>query len=108
MTQDMSNKIMTLNITGLRLAVTLLLMMVLGVSAVKADDITEGLYYIASKGKKYKSHYATILTWSRKNDKKNTKDDIIPDWFNEDLSGQKLMTDKDYKKEMEDILKEME
>lgn len=64
--------------------------------------------YIASKGKKYKSHYATILTWSRKNDKKNTKDDIIPDWFNEDLSGQKLMTDKDYKKEMEDILKEME
>ena len=26
--------------------------------------------YIASKGKKYKSHYATILTWSR-NDKKN-------------------------------------
>ena len=28
--------------------------------------------YIASKGKKYKSHYATILTWSR-GDKKNKK-----------------------------------
>ena len=28
--------------------------------------------YIASKGKKYKSHYATILTWSR-NDNKNNK-----------------------------------
>ena len=25
--------------------------------------------YLASKGKKYKSHYATILSWSRKDDK---------------------------------------
>lgn len=30
--------------------------------------------YIASKGKKYKSHYATILSWSRK-DKVKEKDD---------------------------------
>lgn len=36
-----------------RLVITLLLMMVVGVNEVKADDITEGLYYIASKGKNY-------------------------------------------------------
>lgn len=41
--------------------------------------------YIASKGKKYKSHYATILTWSRKESKGNTKQDVTPDWFNKDL-----------------------
>ena len=27
--------------------------------------------YLASKGKKYKSHYATILTWARKEEKEN-------------------------------------
>ena len=32
--------------------------------------------YIASKGAKYKSHYATILNWSRKDDKD------LPNWFN--------------------------
>ena len=41
--------------------------------------------YIASKGKRYKSHYATILTWSRKESKGNTKQDVTPDWFNKDL-----------------------
>lgn len=38
--------------------------------------------YIASKGKRYKSHYATILTWSRK---ENKKEDVTPEWFNKDL-----------------------
>lgn len=33
--------------------------------------------YIASKGDKYKSHYATILNWSRK------ENDNLPHWFNE-------------------------
>lgn len=32
--------------------------------------------YIASKGAKYKSHYATIINWSKKDDKN------IPEWFN--------------------------
>lgn len=40
--------------------------------------------YIASKGKKYKSHYATILSWSRKNKKdKNKQDDELEKWLNE-------------------------
>ena len=44
--------------------------------------------YIASKGKKYKSHYATILTWNR-TDKKDTtgskKEKIVPDWLGKDI-----------------------
>lgn len=36
--------------------------------------------YIASKGKKYKSHYATILNWSRGDKKEN-----IPEWFNKEV-----------------------
>lgn len=35
--------------------------------------------YIASKGKKYSSHYATILTWERKNKSTNSKP---KDWKN--------------------------
>ena len=38
--------------------------------------------YIASKGKKYKSHYATILTWSR-GDKKNERP--LPEWFDKEI-----------------------
>ena len=53
--------------------------------------------YIASKGKKYKSHYATILNWSR-------KDINAPDWMNKEIDSN--VTDKDVK-EMEQILKEI-
>ena len=38
--------------------------------------------YIASKGDKYKSHYLTILNWSRK-DKK--KEDNLPHWYDKDF-----------------------
>lgn len=40
--------------------------------------------YMASKNKKYKSHYATILNWSRK-DKAN-----IPEWFDKEQNTQEL------------------
>lgn len=53
--------------------------------------------YIASKGKKYKSHYATILTWSRK----EQKEDIIPEWFNKDTN---VNVSNEDQKEMENIL----
>lgn len=49
--------------------------------------------YIASKGKKYKSHYATILNWSR-NDK---KDSIEPEWLG-----------KEYVKEINEEAEEVE
>ena len=42
--------------------------------------------YIASKGKKYKSHYATILNWSR-NDKKES---IEPEWLDKEIKEEKL------------------
>ena len=34
----------------------------------KINDLS---YYLASKGAKYKSHYATILNWARKDEKKS-------------------------------------
>lgn len=40
--------------------------------------------YMASKNKKYKSHYATILNWSRK-DRANT-----PEWFDKEQKTQEL------------------
>ena len=56
--------------------------------------------YMESKGKRYKSHYATILTW----DRKETKD--LPKWFNKEHKEEKLTIDE--QKELENILKEME
>lgn len=56
--------------------------------------------YIASKGKKYKSHYATILNWSRKDIPKEEND--VPSWFYKDLDKEE---DKD--EELDKILKEI-
>ena len=44
--------------------------------------------YIASKGKKYKNHYATILNWNRadkKDDYGSKKEKIVPDWLGKDV-----------------------
>ena len=44
--------------------------------------------YIASKGKKYKNHYATILNWNRadkKDDYGSKKEKIVPDWLGKDI-----------------------
>ena len=42
--------------------------------------------YIASKGKKYKSHYATILTWSRGDSKTdNKKHSVEPEWLDKEI-----------------------
>ena len=56
--------------------------------------------YIASKGKKYKSHYATILNWSR-----NEKQEV-PEWFNKTIPEEQI-SEKD-KKEIEDWIKDYE
>lgn len=55
--------------------------------------------YIASKGKRYKSHYATILNWSR-----NNKIESIPKWFDKEISINE--TSKEEQEELENILKE--
>lgn len=57
--------------------------------------------YIASKGKKYKSHYATILTWAR--GKETTT--ITPKWFNEKITDEQISLEE--QNELENILKEM-
>ena len=51
--------------------------------------------YIASKGKKYKSHYATILTWARK-DKKDIKQGIIPEWFDKEIEEEEMSDETKY------------
>ena len=54
--------------------------------------------YIASKGAKYKSHYATILNWARQDDKE------IPGWFNKSTTKKKL-TEKEML-ELNELFKE--
>ena len=56
--------------------------------------------YMESKGKRYKSHYATILNWSRK----EIKD--TPSWFDKDNKTENIT--KEEQKELENILKEIE
>lgn len=57
--------------------------------------------YIASKGKKYKSHYATILNWYRK-DNPNSKP--IPEWFNKEFeSSGDEESDEDFKNFIEEF-----
>lgn len=57
--------------------------------------------YIASKGKKYKSHYATILNWYRK-DNPNSKP--IPEWFNKEFeSSGDEEPDEDFKNFIEEF-----
>ena len=53
--------------------------------------------YIASKGNKYKSHYATILNWSRKDDKQ----EHLPNWFNQNFKKEEKGL-----KELNEILEE--
>lgn len=55
--------------------------------------------YMASKGKRYKSHYATILNWSRK---ENKVEKDIPNWFDKELN-----VEEDNDEELENILKEI-
>ena len=61
--------------------------------------------YIASKGKKYKSHYATILNWSRKESNGN-----VPEWFNKKLNNEKVSAEdiKEMDKLQSELLKEIE
>ena len=46
------------------------------------DDRIERLSsYVASTGKSYKSHYATIRNWARKEADKPIRKEIVPDWL---------------------------
>jgi len=55
--------------------------------------------YIASKGKKYKSHYATILTWARNDNKSKTNE---PKWINKEIKAD-TMTPEEYEIFMKEL-----
>jgi cob(I)alamin adenosyltransferase len=37
--------------------------------------------YVASTGKPYKSHYATIRNWARKDAEKPVRKEVVPSWI---------------------------
>ena len=47
-----------------------------------ADRIERLSSYVASTGKSYKSHYATIRNWARKDAEKPGRKEIVPSWMN--------------------------
>ena len=53
--------------------------------------------YIASKGKKYKSHYATILTWARGENKNET-----PEWLDKEIPKKEISNEE--QQELQNIL----
>lgn len=59
--------------------------------------------YMKSRGKRYKDHYATIRNWSRR---ENKKEDIIPEWFDKDLSNPDLTTTNEMNKILEELQNE--
>ena len=77
------------------------------VDAKKFIDYYEANNWTDSKGNKVKSWKQKVITWETHQPKQQIKEDIIPEWFNKDFSNQKLMTDKDYKNEMEQLINEM-
>ena len=53
--------------------------------------------YIASKGAKYKSHYATILNWARHDEKD------LPKWFNKEPEERKLSDEE--QRQLEELIR---
>ena len=53
--------------------------------------------YIASKGDKYKSHYATIINWSKKDDKN------LPGWFNK--NPEERIRTEDEERELQELIR---
>ena len=74
-----------------------------------AERIENLSYYIASTGKVYKSHYATIRNWARKdaqNPKKPSgKKEIVPEWMNKPKKN--FFTDYDSNAEMSDLERQL-
>jgi len=65
------------------------------------EDKIENLSgYIASKGDKYKSHYATILNWARK---EKGKEENLPDWWDKTYE-RKEPTDEE-RRELEELIR---
>lgn len=64
------------------------------------DKIENLSNYIASKGDKYKSHYATILNWARKDSEEKGS---IPSWFNKEPEERKMSEDE--QRQLEELIR---
>ena len=80
----------------------------------KIEDLS--IYLENNPKKKYASHYATILTWHRRDEKKKSENsqnnkpiykhtEIVPDWFNKDSNS--ISSNKEETAEMEALIGEI-
>lgn len=60
--------------------------------------------YIASKGDRYKSHYATILNWARNEKKESNVAEIKPEWYGKEVKKKEMSQEE--VKELENLLSE--
>lgn len=60
--------------------------------------------YIASKGDRYKSHYATILNWARNEKKESDVAEIKPEWYGKEVKKKEMSQEE--VKELENLLSE--
>lgn len=60
--------------------------------------------YIASKGDRYKSHYATILNWARNEKKESAVAEIKPEWYGKEVKKKEMSQEE--VKELENLLSE--
>ena len=60
--------------------------------------------YIASKGDRYKSHYATILNWARNEKKESDVAEIKPEWYGKEVKKKEMSQEE--VEELENILSE--
>lgn len=60
--------------------------------------------YIASKGDRYKSHYATILNWARNEKKESDVAEIKPEWYGKKIKKKEMSQEE--VKELENLLSE--
>ena len=73
------------------------------IDAQRFIDFYEANNWTDSKGNKVKSWKQKIITWESHQPKQKTKEDIIPEWFNEDLNNDKKSTN-----EINKILEELQ
>ena len=74
------------------------------IDAKKFIDFYEVNNWVDSNGKKVKNWKQKIITWENHKPKTKAKEDIIPDWFNKDLSNPDLASAS----EMNRLLEEMQ
>lgn len=73
------------------------------IDAQRFIDFYEANNWTDSKGNKVKSWKQKIITWESHQPKQETKEDIIPEWFNKDLNNPDLATANEMNKILEEL-----